>query len=97
MRDFADGKVLFTGGGGDSGILKTAEVYDPVANTFTALTVTMTTVRGGHTATLLPNGNVLLTGGTIDTSNATIPELNSAEVYAALPPSSNTFTVAANN
>ena len=87
-----DGKVLFTGGGGDSGILKTAEVYDPVANTFTALTVTMTTVRGGHTATLLPNGNVLLTGGTIDTSNATIPELNSAEVYAALPPSSNTFT-----
>ena len=35
----------------------TAELYDPVANTF-SLTGSLTTPRGYHTATLLSNGEV---------------------------------------
>jgi hypothetical protein len=48
-----DGKVLIAGSGSVS-----AELYDPVAGTFTA--TGMTTFREDHTATLLPNGIVLL-------------------------------------
>lgn len=78
-----NGQVLISGGGDGSTIrsvkiLDTAEVYDPTAQTFTALTGTMTTARIGHTATLLPNDLVLLTGGA---SRTTGPALNTAEVY----------------
>ena len=86
-----NGQVLLTGGLGNTSFtpVSTAEVYDPVANTFTALTATMTTARGAHTATLLPNGQVLITGGY---TGQTQPALNTAEVYEALPPSVNAFT-----
>jgi N-acetylneuraminic acid mutarotase len=91
-----NGLVLLTGGGQGSSIsaafataLNTAEVYDPVAQTFTALAATMTTARVSHTATLLSNGQVLLTGG----GHGTTPILlNTAEVYEALSPLANTFT-----
>ena len=81
-----NGQVLFTGGSSvfAAGPVNTAELYDPVANTFTALTATMTTARAAHTATLLPNGLVLLTGG--NSSNA---NLNTAELYN---PTAETFT-----
>jgi len=85
-----DGTVLLTGGhinNDDTNPLNSAEVYDPAAQTFTALTATMTTDRAGHTATLLPNGQVLLTGGT-DTYHDG-PPLNTAEAY---DPVANTFT-----
>ena len=75
-----NGLVLITGGATTaqgSPTLDSAELYDPVANTFTALTATMTSSRSGHTATLLPNGLVLITGGFTDTVTA----LNTAEVY----------------
>ena len=52
-----DGKVLITGGAGTS-----AELFDPATETFRA-TGNMTTPRSVHTATLLPNGHVLLSGG----------------------------------
>jgi N-acetylneuraminic acid mutarotase len=84
-----NGKVLLTGGfGGANGsttALNSAELYDPIANTFTALSATMTTARAGHTATLLPNGKVLLTGG----FNNSDTNLNTAELY---DPTANTFT-----
>jgi N-acetylneuraminic acid mutarotase len=83
-----NGLVLITGGstGSDgSGNLDTAELYDPAAQTFTPLTATMASVRSSHTATLLPNGTVLITGG----FNDTITAFNTAEIY---DPTAQTFT-----
>jgi WD40 repeat protein len=58
----AAGKVLFAGGFGQ-GYLNTADLYDPGPGTFSA-TPSMGTHRGYHTAALLPNGQVLIAGGT---------------------------------
>ncbi len=60
-----NGKVLVVGGLNpvSSGIyLSSAELYDPATGTWTT-TGSMTTIRGYHTATLLPNGKVLVAGG----------------------------------
>ncbi|QSQ23238.1 kelch-like protein [Pyxidicoccus parkwayensis] len=67
------GKVLAVGGSG-----ATAEEYDPATNTWT-LVGSMATPREGLTATALPNGKVLVTGGRPSpTSSAT---LATAELY----------------
>jgi hypothetical protein len=58
----------------------TTEIYDPAANTWTPATP-MGTARSRHSGVLLPNGEVLVTGG--------IGPLNSTEVYN---PTSNTWT-----
>jgi uncharacterized protein YjdB len=60
-----DGTVLIAGGSSASGLttLNSAEIYDPVAGTFTLLPSTLNTARVGHTATLLSNGQVLIVGG----------------------------------
>jgi len=60
-----NGKVLFAGGETSGGVTATAELYDPLAGTFTA-TGSMTVAREGHTATLLANGTVLVAGGDRD-------------------------------
>ena len=76
-----DGKVLVTGGwGGETilGYLASAEVYDSNRGAFVQVDA-MGTGRGGHTATLLPNGNVLVTGGVGGEGNDTW--LASAELY----------------
>ena len=83
-----NGKVLVAGGyngvGGlfGRGAIMGAELYDPVAGTWTA-TGSMTTARYSHTATLLPNGKVLVAGGASDRvsqfSSPTV--LSSAELY----------------
>jgi hypothetical protein len=63
-----NGKVLVTGGVGlaggagyGKGIINSAEIYDPSSGTWT-LTAAMHDPRIGHTATLLPNGKVLVAG-----------------------------------
>jgi WD40 repeat protein len=60
-----NGKVLITGGDhetpGGGVTLASAEVYDPSAGTFTA-TGSMSAARYWYTATLLPNGKVLIAG-----------------------------------
>jgi hypothetical protein len=67
-----NGKVLITGGVNASlfqpvEFLSTAEQYDPVTGTFSAVG-NMTVSRNLHTATLLPNGKVLVAGGSFATS-----------------------------
>src|SRR2546422_7386450 len=57
------GKVLLAGGTGPTGVLNTAEVFDPVTLSATALTGTLTTARTEHTATLLPQTEALLIAG----------------------------------
>ena len=66
-----DGRVLVAGGFGgvptgtgnnDQPVVNTAEIYDPATNTWTA-TGSMNVRRALHTATLLPNGQVLVAGG----------------------------------
>src|SRR5205823_3272434 len=61
-----NGKVLIAAGLGNSAALASAELYDPVSGTWSA-TGSLATARAGqpsgHTATLLPNGKVLVAGG----------------------------------
>src|SRR6266536_2532792 len=77
-----NGKVLVAGGFNSSGILASAELYDPASGTWTA-TGSLGTPRRSHTATLLPNGKVLVAGG-LSTS-----VVASAELY---DPASGTWT-----
>jgi hypothetical protein len=69
-----NGKVLLVGGSDGSSPLSTAELYDPVADKFTA-TGSMSAARVFHTATLLSSGKVLIAGGYSD------HYLTSAEIY----------------
>lgn len=86
----SDGTVLVTGGldvAGDGGgnPVASAEIYNPSTNSFT-VTGPMTTGRFFHTATLLGNGKVLITGGL--NSGVSLP---TAELY---DPTTKTFAPA---
>ena len=73
-----NGKVLVAGGGNifdGSTVLASAELYDPVSGTWSA-TGSLGTARFSHTATLLPNGQVLVVGGGYGST-----VLASAELY----------------
>ncbi|HPN36309.1 MAG TPA: FlgD immunoglobulin-like domain containing protein [bacterium] len=58
---FANGKILLVGGLIPT-ITRSVELYDPVQGTF-AFVDSLNTPRYGHTATLLKDGRVLVTGG----------------------------------
>jgi hypothetical protein len=89
------GKVLIAGGFHYENnyptrfFVMSAELYDPASGTWSA-TGSLGTGRCGHTATLLPNGKVLLAGGQTDSS---IPTTNSAELY---DPATGTWTTTGN-
>jgi len=77
-----DGRVLIAGGDSSYSTANAesgAELYDPVTGTFVA-TGSMTTPRDSHTATLLPNGKVLIAGGGPRISGGGY-SLASAELY----------------
>ena len=80
-----DGRVLVAGGvgiqqsEGFANILASAELYDPDTGTWTT-TGAMSQLRGLHTATLLPDGKVLVVGGSACSDFDGCP-LTSAELY----------------
>ena len=87
----SDGRVLLTGGTKVTStpphfdILNTAEIYDPTTGDFTRTTGIMTTSRRYHSAVLLADGRVLITGG----EGGGTSYLFSAEIY---DPTTDTFT-----
>lgn len=93
-----NGLVLVAGGQGDvcsslggCASVATAELYNPATGAWTT-TGSMNTARDGQTATLLPNGHVLVAGGETCIYNGntvTCTALATAELY---DPSSGTWT-----
>ncbi len=72
----SNGQVLLAGGcyttgGNPCQLLGSAEIYDPTAGTFTA-TGSLISARASHSATLLPNGQVLVAGGTDFNTNVSL-------------------------
>jgi Bacterial Ig-like domain (group 2)/Kelch motif/Galactose oxidase, central domain len=77
-----DGRVLVTGGsatGTNLDALATTEIYNPASGTWSRA-ANMSVARGGHTATALSNGRIVVVGGASGTYGA--PTLHtSAEVF----------------
>jgi WD40 repeat protein len=90
-------KVLITGGIDIDGKAEaTAELYDTRTGLFTFTSTMMGSPRYGHTATLLTDGSVLITGGYAQISSGAVgcdqssqPPLSSAEIYS---PKTDTFS-----
>lgn len=102
------GKVLVCGGTDNvatpTTAYNTAYIYDPSNQTWTATTNTMSVARCYHTATLLPNGNVLVVGGvngagltnyltSVDIYNPTTGLWSAASALPAVPLAEHTATV----
>jgi hypothetical protein len=101
----SNGSVLLAGGMGIGptgyAVLNSAEIYDPRNRAFRALFKQMTVPRCGHSATLLPDGTVLIAGGflfppiTYDLPGviaAWAPSLATAEIF---DPTTQSFTAVA--
>lgn len=86
-----DGSVLVTGGGGASGAgytLNSAELYSPSVDLWISI-AGMSVAREAHAATLLNNGQVLVTGGTQYSPSLYYVETNTVELY---DPTNRTWT-----
>ncbi|HEV7804602.1 MAG TPA: kelch repeat-containing protein [Solirubrobacteraceae bacterium] len=86
----ANGRVLVTGGSNASGIVASAQLYDPVSATW-SVAGSMHEARAHHTATLLKSGKVLVTGVDLNQGSAT-EYAGTAELY---DPARNTWSPAA--
>ncbi len=75
-----DGRVL-AAGGDTSAALKTSELYDPATNKWTQQTSQMHVGHFRHTATLLPNGKVLVVSGLQSTTSAPSSFSGSANLF----------------
>lgn len=73
-----DGRVLIVGGRSDTGVLSSAELYDPATDFWSAASP-LSVGREKHSATLLPDGRVLIAGG--DSRIGINSSLTSAELY----------------
>ena len=98
----SDGRVLAAGGEvqalglGAVGSHASVEAFDPATGIFSSPAARMTTSRFAHIAILLPNGQVLLAGGTncfSDMADCHASILSSAELF---DPASPTFFVTGN-
>ncbi len=77
-----DGTVLIAGGYNVNGVLGSAEIYFWMQNSggyFTPSSYSLQTARQNHTATLLPNGTVVIIGG--QSALSITSALASAEMY----------------
>ena len=90
----ANGKVLIAGGATTSGnnvtVVNTAELYDPATGVWSP-TGNMNSPRLFHSATLLPNGKVLVAGGESNLAVSNI--VRSAELY---DPATGTWSLTGN-
>ncbi len=100
MAPLQDGKWLFAAGVDTMNDPQdTAEVFDPQLLSFRTVANPMNARRMGHTANLLPNGRVLVTGGLSDLNFTTNPlepinsALTSTEIYN---PQTDSWTVGPN-
>ncbi len=89
----SNGKILIVGGGSpanspSAAVATSAELYDPATNGFTETGSTTGARRGGHSATLLRDGRVLVCGGS---ELASIDGRSDAEIY---DPATGRFTPA---
>ena len=80
-----DGRVLLTGGQYEAGVGtlnadRTAEIFDPTTNTFTDA-LNLGAQRFDHAARRLPNGSVVVTGGS-QWAGGNIVDLASVEVFS---------------
>ncbi|GAA0722664.1 Kelch repeat-containing protein [Dokdonella soli] len=78
-----NGKVLVVGGSNNGDLaafLSSAELYDPVAGTWSAA-APLQSARGFHVATLLQNGKVLVAGGEGAEGGGVQHTLSSVEVF----------------
>jgi len=73
-----DGETLVVGGLQNYGTLSSAELYDEARNHWRTV-AELSTPRQIHTATLLPNGTVLIAGGLNNDNQGTV--LASAELF----------------
>lgn len=79
-----DGRVLLGGGynrgaDGRDMIIRLSELFDPTTNSVFLTREPMINSRSGHTATLLPNGKVLIAGG--ERAGKAILGTDRAEIY----------------
>src|SRR6266508_3781210 len=81
----ADGKLLLIGGESAGGGLNTASIWNPSTNTTTTLSATLNSGRAWHTATVLPDGFVLILGGLGNNEQV----VSTAELF---DPATQTFT-----
>lgn len=105
-----DGRVLVTGGAScgaeeyETCPLDSAELYNPVTGAWTSVASAMSFRRRNHTATLLPNGLVLVAGGVSDEQQprpddqpvGSVPPRSEAEDAVAAQAPSEVFDPASN-
>lgn len=81
-----DGRVLIVGGfsvaadGAPAQAVATTEIYDPATNSWSS-TGSLTLARSGHTATVLPDGRVLVVGGESRNAAGATDLTASSEIY----------------
>ncbi|HYA34803.1 MAG TPA: kelch repeat-containing protein [Candidatus Binataceae bacterium] len=80
------GGFLVANGSSAWNSLASTEIYDPSTNTFATSTPTMNVARANATATLLPNGAILIAGGY--NPHLSVPVLASTDIF---DPSTSTF------
>lgn len=83
-----DGRILLIGGaevaadGTPERILDTAEIYDPTQSQFVPLPWRLILARAWHTATLLPDGQVLVVGGVVGLGPSGVTVTDTAALIA---------------